>query len=147
MTPFELAQRFVGAITERPGVADHPFIVWCLSIVGLSDAHDEVPWCSAFVNAICWMLRLPRSKSAAARSWLGIGRAVALEDAIVGSDVVILARGSGEQPGADVIQAPGHVGFYAGHDVGSVSVLGGNQGNGISIARFHRSRVLGVRRL
>lgn len=148
MTLFQLGQRFVGEIREQPGSADHPWIQWALMLCGFGlDAHDEVPWCSAAVNAWAWELRLPRSKSAAARSWLGIGEALELEEATVGNCVVVLSRGSGAQPGPEVRDAPGHVGVYAGCDGPYVVVLGGNQGNGVSIERFPNDRILGVRRL
>ena len=148
MTTFEHAQRYIGEIQERPGAADHPLIQWWLSLCRMGfDVHDEVPWCSAFINGIAWVHRLPRSKSAAARSWLAIARAILLDDAIVGSDVIILQRGAGKQPGPEVLDAPGHVGFYAGRDGEFVLVLGGNQGNGVTIQRFDRRLILGIRRL
>jgi hypothetical protein len=92
-------------------------------------------------------LGLDRSRSAAARSWLDVGDPVILASAQPGSDVVILSRGAGKQPGPEVVNAPGHVGFYAGRDGDNVLLLGGNQGNQVSIASFPASRVLGVRRL
>jgi len=148
VTPFNLAQRFVGEIQEMSAVnADHPFITWAHTLCGLGGAKDEVPWCSSFLNAVCWMLRLPRSKSAAARSWLLVGTPIPLTEAQAGYDVVILKRGIGAQPGPEVIQASGHVGLFAGLDGTNVMVLGGNQGNGVSIAQFPSNRVLGVRRL
>lgn len=149
MTPFELAQRYVG-IQEIGGTVDHPLIVWWLSLCGMGVASpDETPWCSAFVNGVAWTLRLPRSKSAAARSWLlcGVPKAKDLSDAEVGWDVVILKRGSGAQPGPETIAAPGHVGFYAGVEGDYVLVLGGNQSNSVSLAKFRRDDVLGVRSL
>ena len=141
MTPFDLAQRFVGEIRELPGAAQHPFIQWAHLLCSLgADQPDETPWCSSFVNAICWMLRLPRSKSAAARAWLGIGTAVDLSNARPG-DIVVLKRGTNP--------ASGHVGFFAGIDPVSrmVEVLGGNQGDAVTIARFKVDDVLGVRRV
>lgn len=148
MTAFDLAQRFVGEIRELPGAAQHPFIQWAHMLCGLGpDQPDEVPWCSSWLNAIAWALRLPRSKSAAARSWLTVGQGVRLEEARPGFDVVVLTRGAGKPPGADVIAAPGHVGLFAGREGDQVLVLGGNQANGVSVARFPASRVLGVRRL
>ena len=149
VTAFTRAERYAGQVIEQLGDrADHPLIQWWLSLCGFGfQAHDEVAWCSAFVNGIAWDLRLPRSKSAAARSWLAIGEAVMLSQASVGFDVVVLKRGAGEQPGAHVLQAPGHVGFFAGLEAGSVMVLGGNQNNGITVAPFPLDRVLGVRRL
>ena len=142
MTAFDLAQRMAGEIRELHGSQQHPFIQWAHMLCNLGpDQPDEVPWCSSFTNAICWLLRLPRSKSAAARSWLGIGEAIDLRDARPGFDVVILKRGS--SPTA------GHVGFYAGRDdrTGSVQLLGGNQSNGVTVAAFKEADVLGVRRL
>ena len=141
MTAFDLAQRFVGEVKELPGGQQHPFIQWCHMLCGLGpDQPDETPWCSSFANAIAWMLRLPRSKSAAARSWLDVGEVVAgINFASVGNDVVILKRGTST--------TQGHVGFYAGSDGATVSVLGGNQGDAVSIARFPLADVLGIRRL
>ena len=142
MTPFDLAQRFVGEIRELPGDQHHPFIQFAHMLCGLgSDQPDEVPWCSSFINAVCWLLRLPRSKSARARSWLEVGRAIELRDAIPNADIVVLKRGSSA--------TAGHVGFFAGRDqmTGTVYVLGGNQSNGVTVAPFKEVDVLGVRRL
>ena len=139
MTPYELAQRYIG-IKEIAGDKNHPLISWWLSLCGFStDTPDEVAWCSAFVNGIAWEFRLPRSKSAAARSWLLVGTPVALEQAIVG-DIAILSRGTNP--------AQGHVGFYAGrqHPDGFY-VLGGNQNNGVCVEQFPISRLIGIRRL
>jgi uncharacterized protein (TIGR02594 family) len=146
ITAFDVAERFIG-VTEVPGQKDNPLILAMLQKDQAWPKNDETPWCSAFVNWIAWVLRLPRSKSLLARSWLGVGRPVDLEHAEVGFDVVILKRGSGPQPGAHNRTAPGHVGFYAGQGAVYVYLLGGNQGNEVSVARYAISRVLGVRRL
>ena len=149
MTCFDLAQRFVG-VKELGKNGDHPLVQWWLSLCGFAlETPDETPWCSAMVNGIAWELRMPRSKSAAARSWLAIGKPIAFKDAMVGNDVVILKRGTGPQPGPDVVNAPGHVGFFGGSDPESTTflVLGGNQVDQVSIARFRVADVLGVRRL
>ena len=147
ITAYELAQRYAG-IKEFPGGRDHPLIQWWLSLCGFSiDSPDETPWCAAFVNGIAWELRLPRSKSAAARSWLSVGVPVPLDQAAVGFDVVVLKRGVGPQPGPERLDAPGHVGFYAGQEGDTILILGGNQGNAVSVARFRADSLLGVRRL
>ncbi|MBT7510493.1 MAG: hypothetical protein HN650_08785 [Rhodospirillaceae bacterium] len=39
----------------------------------------------------------------------------------------------------------GHVGFYAGEEADAYHVLGGNQGNSVSIARMRRDRLLEAR--
>lgn len=142
---FQVALRFTG-LKEILGDKDHPFIVWCLSLCGLS-AHDETPWCSAFLNGICYILGLPRSGSAQARSWLSVGQVILLADALIGLDVVILSRGDGVQPGPEVINAPGHVGLFAGYQGDMVKILGGNQSDMVSVESYPVSQILGIRRL
>lgn len=148
VTAFDLAMRYVG-VKEISGAKNHPLVQWWLSLCGFSlDAPDEVAWCSAFVNGIAWELRLPRSKSAAARSWLTVGTPVSLDDAKIGFDVVVLQRGGGQQPGPEILAAQGHVGFFGGRPVGGpVQVLAGNQGDAVSVAPFPVDRILGIRRL
>jgi len=102
---------------------------------------------AGFINYVAWLLRLPRSKSLLARSWLTIGEVIELEDAEAGFDVVIFKRGGGNQPGPHVVDAPGHVGFFAGIEGRNILLLGGNQGDSVSIGSYPKSRLLGVRRL
>lgn len=148
MTGYERAQRFIG-VHEIAGNKDHPLIVWWLSLCGfdMASVHDETPWCSAFVNGMAWDVGLIRTKSALARSWLGAGVPIALSQAGPANDLVILQRGDGVQPGPENMTAPGHVGFFAGVEGSMVLVLGGNQTDGVRIARFPLTRVLGYRRL
>lgn len=142
---FDLAQRFVGS-KEIGGQVDNPMIVAMLKLDNEWPQNDEVPWCSAFANYICWLARLPRSKSLMARSWLAVGRGIQLDDAVPG-DIIVLQRGTGEQPGPEVLDAPGHVGFYAGRTGDLIEILGGNQGDQVKISRYQKTRLLGVRRL
>lgn len=137
ITAFELAQRFVG-LKEVPGKAYNAQILGMLQLDQRWPENDEVPWCSAFINYVCWLLRLPRSKSLAARSWLDVGIPIELEDAEPDYDVVVLSRNSG-----------GHVGFFASSDNSKklVYLLGGNQSDSVSITSFDAERILGVRRL
>lgn len=146
VTLFDLAQRFVG-VKEAAGAHANPAVLAMLQLDTQWPDDDSVSWCSAFVNYCAWLLRLPRSKSLAARSWLAVGRPVSLDDVLIGFDVAILSRGDGPQPGPDVLNAPGHVGIVAGVDATTVHLLGGNQGDSVNITSFPRSRVLGVRRL
>lgn len=140
LTAFDLAQRFVG-LKEVAGKVSNAQILAMLRLDDEWPAEDEVPWCSAFVNYICWLLRLPRSKSLAARSWLTVGQAVDVLSARPGFDVVILRRG--DSP------LSGHVGFFAGVDVvtEAVQLLGGNQSDAVGLQAFPATRIVGVRRL
>jgi len=147
MTPYNLALRFLG-MKELPGHVHNPTIVAMCDLVDSGVHDDETPWCSAFVNYCNWLLGCQRSGSLRARSWLLVGTAIRLEAARPGFDVVILSRGVNAASAAE-IAAPGHVGFFSGYnaDKKTVSILGGNQGNEVSIAEYPIARVLGVRRL
>jgi uncharacterized protein (TIGR02594 family) len=146
LSAFDMAQRFTG-ITEVPGSTSNPQILAMLRLDMEWPEGDEVPWCSAFMNYIAWLLRLPRSKDLRARSWLLVGQPIALAEAEAAFDVVILKRGSGNQPGPEVIDAKGHVGLFAGLEGNEILILGGNQSDTVSIQRYDAGRLLGVRRL
>ena len=146
LTAYDLAQRFVG-LREARGPVHNAHVLAMLQLDNTWVQDDETPWCSAFVNYVCWLLRLPRSKSLSARSWLSVGTPVAVEEAVIGFDIVILKRGEEPQPGPEVLQAPGHVGFFAGLSSKTVHLLAGNQNDQVSVAPFPISRILGVRRL
>jgi uncharacterized protein (TIGR02594 family) len=74
----------------------------------------------------------PRTNSAWARSWLNWG--VATDDPIPGT-IVVFSRG----------QNAGHVAFYLDEDGDRIQVLGGNQGNAVTIAWFPKANLLGYR--
>lgn len=96
---------------------------------------DETAWCAAFVGN-CLLEAGERSTGALnARSYMQWGRK--LSTPVIGC-VVVFWRGkkSGWQ---------GHVGFYIGEDGDKILVLGGNQSNKVSIARYPKSRLLGYR--
>lgn len=143
--PWSLAERFIG-VEEIPGTDHNQQVLAMLRLDEEWPKADEVPWCSAFVNYIAWLLRLPRSKSLLARSWLKVGTPIQLHEAERGWDIVILSRGD-SQPGPENLTAPGHVGFYTGHDANRVYILGGNQSDSVNVFGYSRSRLLGVRRL
>ena len=144
-TAFDIAQRFVG-LKEVAGPTSNPHVLAMLQLDQEWPEGDDVPWCSAFVNYVTWLLRLPRSKSLRARSWLQVGTPITAEEATPG-DVVILKRGGDNQPGPEVIDAPGHVGFFARKEGSTVWVLGGNQSDSVNLQGYPAARILGIRRL
>lgn len=145
ITAYDVAQRFVG-MKEIDGKVSNPQILAMLQLDQSWPQDDEVPWCSGFMNYVTWLLRLPRSKSLMARSWLGVG--VPITEPHVGYDIVILKRGSGNQPGPEILDAPGHVGFFAGYlGATSLLLLGGNQSNTVRVSVYPATRLLGMRRL
>jgi uncharacterized protein (TIGR02594 family) len=147
ITPYLVAQRYLG-LGELAGGLDHPLIQFWLSLCGFGlRAHDEVPWCGAFVRGVTFLFAIaPPPFPARARYWLQAGVPVELADAQIGWDIVVLERGNPAP--ASVMLAPGHVGFFGGFDPsGNVRLLGGNQGNHVSAKTFPREQILGVRRL
>lgn len=150
ITPLEFAHRFVGEIKELQGSVHHPFVQWCHMLAGLGpDQPDETAWCGSFMTAMAWVAkRTPPASPARARSWLTLPHELGIEELEPGFDICIFKRGSGAQPGPDVLDAPGHVAlFVARQQPSHVLALGGNQNNGVTIEKFPLSRVLGFRRL
>ena len=142
---FNVAQTFIGT-EEIGGGMDNPMVLAMLRLDNQWPQNDEVPWCSAFVNFVCKLLKLPRSKSLMARSWLEVGRGIRFDQVETG-DIVVFMSGDGEQPGPEVTNAPGHVGFFAGEEGAFIEVLGGNQSNTVKVSRYRKSKLLSVRRL
>ena len=133
----EIALAYYG-LTEAPGAADNPIILSMAQDCGFTDyKHDDIAWCSLFMNWIALKAGYQRSNSLMARSWLGVGQEVAILSA---AHVVVLWRGSPEG-------AEGHVGLPIAQRNGLIYILGGNQGNQVSIEGFDPARVLGFRQL
>lgn len=108
---------------------------------------DGTPWCGAAMQWWAYHCRLPIPPDPLrARQWLTVGRSIPWADAEMGNDYAVLSRGD-YRPGPGVLDAPGHVGLYAGHAGGQVILLGGNQSDAITRETFPTSRVIGLRRL
>lgn len=125
---------------EGPGTEDNPVIMGWAKEVGvprIADVFtsDAVPWCGLWLAVIAHRAGKPVNPNALwARSWLNWGER-APDDPQLG-DVLVFRRGA----------TSGHVGLYVGEDSGAFHVLGGNQGDAVSIVRIARSRLLGARR-
>lgn len=120
---------------EIAGAADNPRILDYFRIVGHAEVHhDETPWCAAFVGACLESCGIASTKALNARSYEMFGVPCRAVPGAIG----ILPRG--------VNPSQGHVGFVAGVGAdGSVALLGGNQGDQVSIAHFPVSRFLAFR--
>lgn len=98
---------------------------------------NALPWCGDYVET-CIKNSLPKEPFPGkvgenpywARNWLFFGLAA---EPCYGA-VVVFKRGAG-----------GHVGFLVGEDATDYYVLGGNQGDAVTISRIAKSRCLGVR--
>lgn len=98
----------------------------------------ETPWCAAFVNSVLKEGGQKGTGSLAARSFLDYGQEKKLGEASKG-DIAVFRRGNDE--------TKGHVGFidHISEDGKTVYVLGGNQGNQVSIKPYPTASLLGVR--
>lgn len=120
---------------ERAGSSENPRIVAMFRDAGHpSVTRDEVAWCAAFCGACLERSGIKSTRSLMARSYLDWG--VALSTPRMGA-VAVFSRGSDP--------AQGHVGFWLGESGDAVVLLGGNQGNAVSVARYPKSRLLAVR--
>lgn len=126
------ARRHIGT-KEVPGLKHEPKIVqWWRDIRRGGIKSDEVPWCAAFVGHCLEHVGVISSRFESARSYLDWGRR--LSTPVTGC-IVVFSRGQG-----------GHVGFAVADDSRDrLLILGGNQGNQVSIAPFEKGRVIGYR--
>jgi uncharacterized protein (TIGR02594 family) len=117
-------------MAEVPGPPTHPTITTWLRRLKAWWADDETPWCGVFVAACIDQAGLPLPRLwMRAKAWADWG--VRLAQPVPGC-IVVFAR-----------QGGGHVGFVVGRTkAGLLMVLGGNQGDKVSIAPFELSRVL-----
>lgn len=137
------ARKYVG-LREIEGSRHEPGVVQFFADSGNAWVKDdETAWCGAFVSAMFVRAGMPTvrppgeaANALRARMWLNVGMPV--ETPRVG-DLAIFWRG--KKTGAQ-----GHVGFFISEGADDILVLGGNQSNAVSIARYAKSRLLGYRR-
>lgn len=125
---------------EVPGAGSNPTIMgWrdelgAAGIVVAGYTDDTMPWCGLFAAIVA--LRAGKPVPAGplwARNWAKFGARCA-RPAL--GDVLVF-----ERPGGG-----GHVGFYVAEDDAAYHVLGGNQGDAVSIVRIAKARCIAVRR-
>jgi uncharacterized protein (TIGR02594 family) len=135
-TPFPWMAVAFGEYGEKgiPGKESNSRITLYHSVAGGAKT-DETAWCSAFAN---WCMRragLEGTGRANARSWLSWGENC-LSNPVFGA-VTIFSR--------PPVAWHGHVAFFVGKQRGMIYVLGGNQGNSVSIKGYPAARLLGYR--
>lgn len=133
----ELGRAEIGT-HETPGAQDNPKIMGYYRDAGHPEIkHETVAWCAAWVGAMLERSGTPSAKSLSARDYLNWGKK--LDKPQLGC-VCVFSRG-------DPRSWEGHVGFYAGEDISGdfILLLGGNQGDQVSIAKQSKKRLLGYR--
>jgi uncharacterized protein (TIGR02594 family) len=124
---------------EAPGAANSPTIMaWAkklgTKVLGMAYNADSVPWCGVFVAACLAEDGIPAAPIAVrAKAWADWGQNLRADRLAPGA-VLVFDRTGG-----------GHVGFYVGEDATAYHVLGGNQGDRVSIMRLEKSRCVARR--
>ena len=116
--------------------ADRKALAAFIAKAGIKIDPASESWCAAFTNAVLYANGIKGTGAVNARSFLEWGKGTTTPKQ---GDIVVLWRGSPSS-------WKGHVGFFKGFDPqGNVLILGGNQGDQVSIEAFAASRVLGFR--
>lgn len=121
--------------TEIVGPKNNPVIMGWANEVGLGTIYKEdvTPWCGLFMAVIMKRaFREPVKDPLYALNWNTFGTKII--QPMLG-DILTFTRKNG-----------GHVGLYVGEDIAAYHVLGGNQGDRVSIVRIAKERLSEVRR-
>ncbi len=131
----KLARTELG-VAEIPGEENNPRVIEYYKDAGHGWVKaDSTAWCAAFVGSVLERSGYSSSKSLAARSYLTWGKKLSKPKE---GCIVVFSRG-------DPNGWQGHVGFYVSETATHIKVLGGNQGDKVSIASYPKSRLLGYR--
>ena len=118
-------------VKEVKGKNHNPRILQYHNSTSLKASTDEIPWCSAFTNFIVQKCKAKGTDSAMARSWEKWGKL--LKKPVPGC-LVVLSRGADPKFG--------HVAFYLYETKKNIYVIGGNQGDAVSISSYPKSKLV-----
>jgi uncharacterized protein (TIGR02594 family) len=119
---------------EIAGKKHNPTIIGWATELGVTNyKEDEVPWCGLAMAIVAHRAgkQIP-DKVLWALNWTKFGKWES--NAALGDTLVFIREGGG------------HVGTYVGEDASAYHVLGGNQGDRVSITRIVKSRLVAIRR-
>jgi uncharacterized protein (TIGR02594 family) len=130
-------------IKEMPGIKSNPAIINMATTIGLKGVYndDDIAWCAVFINFLCSITGKPTVKIKGdlynlmrASEFMNWGNEVKIEQAQLG-DIVVFKRPGGY-----------HVAIIIAESKTTLHVIGGNQGNSVSIAEFSKDNVAAIRR-
>jgi len=129
----ELAETFKG-VAEIRGPKHNSIITGWLVKLRAWWRDDETPWCGVFVAYCMDAAGLPYPKYyMRAKAWADYGSLLQAGRLAQGA-ILVFDRAGG-----------GHVGFYVGEDAAYYYVLGGNQGNAVSVMKINKVRLVSSR--
>ena len=129
-------------VAEVPGAQSNPQILKYAIDYGITwYTHDEIGWCSLFLNWVAKQIGSTGTGSLLARSWLNFGDKVITEPSV--GDIAVFWRDSPDG-------TQGHVGLYL-NEVNRdgkiyLRVIGGNQSDQVKISEFPKWKLLDFRR-
>lgn len=134
------ARRLIGT-KEKIGPEHNPVVLkfWETAQIKFRVVDDETPWCAAFVGAMLFSVGYPGTCSGMARSYSNSNLFIKIPDESpipIGAIAVFSSPSRGK--------TAGHVGFVEGQTPTHLLILGGNQGNSVSVAPFPRSNLIGL---
>lgn len=101
------------------------------AVLGIAYGADSIPWCGLFVAQCITEAGLkPPPIAVRAKAWATWGEACQPQRGAV----LVFQRDGG-----------GHVGFYHGETATAYQVLGGNQGDAVSLALIAKDRCIAIR--
>ena len=134
---YNMGVRYLG-VREVPGKGSHPVIaeMFKLAPSWLNQDDSATAWCGLFRGYVGHLTGtgLPAQHYRAA-SWLKWGRPVPLKEAVQGDTVIMKRLGGHHVALLDCVQG------------NWIYLLGGNQGDAVTVSKFPIAHVVGVRRL
>jgi uncharacterized protein (TIGR02594 family) len=129
----QTANSFIG-LREVAGPKHNKIILGWLDKLGAWWRDDETAWCGVFVAHCMQDAKLPYpAMYMRAKAWSDYG-SLLQRDRLAPGAILVFDRAGG-----------GHIGFYVGEDAGHYFVLGGNQGNAVSVMKLGKTRLVASR--
>ena len=131
----ELANDDLG-IAEIPGPDSNPKIMQWMQDLGLRGyTDDSIPWCAGYLAHLMQECGAEQTLAAVpnklwARDWLLVPEKCKPQYGAI----LVFSRGGG-----------GHVALYVSEDENYYHIIGGNQGDAVSLIRHPKSNLLGAR--
>ncbi|MFT4149738.1 MAG: TIGR02594 family protein [Paracoccaceae bacterium] len=141
LSPYAIAREELARdVREVPGAGNNPRIVEYHGSTTGGPGPDSLAWCSSFVNWCVEQAGLRGTDSKWAMSWHADGWGQDVTDAPQPGDIAVFHRVT-HRPQGD--ETGGHVGFLVADEGERLVLLGGNQGNRVSVARYPKKGSLG----
>lgn len=137
---YRIALGYVG-MKELPGKLHNPTILGWLkrfatNIGRWGKSRDETPWCAVFVSHCLEAAGIRSTRHALAASYLTWGKPSRFRR---GAVVVIRRKKKNKNNSTGSNRGGYHVGFLVEHGKNYYRILGGNQSNRVSIAKYFKS--------